>query len=89
MSLQLGEIAPDFTLDSTEGPIQLHDYIGDHWLVFFSQRFSSYRPLSRPTPPLQFCTPASQSSVWKSRSACPGRSRSILAEITQVQSLPS
>jgi thioredoxin-dependent peroxiredoxin len=36
MSLQLGEIAPDFTLDSTEGPIQLHDYIGDHWLVFFS-----------------------------------------------------
>lgn len=36
MSLQLGEIAPDFTLDSTKGPIQLHDYIGDHWLVFFS-----------------------------------------------------
>ena len=36
MSLQLGETAPDFTLDSTEGPIHLHDYIGDHWLVFFS-----------------------------------------------------
>jgi thioredoxin-dependent peroxiredoxin len=36
MSLQLGEIAPDFTLDSTEGPIHLHEYIGDHWLVFFS-----------------------------------------------------
>jgi alkyl hydroperoxide reductase subunit AhpC len=36
MSLQLGEIAPDFSLDSTEGPIQLHDYIADHWLVFFS-----------------------------------------------------
>ena len=36
MSLQLGEIAPDFTLDSTEGPLHLHDYIGDHWLVFFS-----------------------------------------------------
>lgn len=36
MSLQLGEIAPDFTLDSTEGTIRLHDYIGDHWLVFFS-----------------------------------------------------
>lgn len=36
MSLQLGETAPDFTLDSTEGPIRLHDYIGEHWLVFFS-----------------------------------------------------
>ncbi|RDS80144.1 peroxiredoxin [Dyella monticola] len=36
MSLQLGETAPDFTLDSTEGTIRLHDYIGDQWLVFFS-----------------------------------------------------
>ena len=36
MSLQLGDTAPDFTLDSTEGPIHLHDYIGDQWLVFFS-----------------------------------------------------
>jgi thioredoxin-dependent peroxiredoxin len=36
MSLQLGEIAPDFQLDSTQGPIRLHDYIGDRWLVFFS-----------------------------------------------------
>lgn len=36
MSLHLGQTAPDFTADSTEGPIRLHDYIGDHWLVFFS-----------------------------------------------------
>jgi len=36
MSLQLGDTAPDFTLDSTEGPIQFHDYVGDHWVVFFS-----------------------------------------------------
>jgi alkyl hydroperoxide reductase subunit AhpC len=36
MSLQLGEIVPDFTLDSTEGTIRLHDYIADHWLIFFS-----------------------------------------------------
>lgn len=36
MSLQLGEIAPDFTLDSTEGPIHFHDYVGDHWVVLFS-----------------------------------------------------
>lgn len=36
MSLQLGDTAPDFTLDSTEGPIRLHDYAADRWVVFFS-----------------------------------------------------
>ena len=36
MALQLGDIAPDFEADSTEGRIKLHDYIGDGWLVFFS-----------------------------------------------------
>jgi len=36
MSLQLGETAPDFTLDSTEGTIHFYDYIGDHWGVLFS-----------------------------------------------------
>ncbi len=36
MSLQLGETAPDFTLDSTQGPIHLSDYVRGHWVVFFS-----------------------------------------------------
>lgn len=36
MSLQLGDTAPDFTPDSTEGPIRFHDYAGDRWVVFFS-----------------------------------------------------
>jgi peroxiredoxin (alkyl hydroperoxide reductase subunit C) len=36
MSLQLGDTAPDFTLDSTEGPIHFHDYADGHWVVFFS-----------------------------------------------------
>ncbi len=36
MSLQLGDIAPDFTQDSTEGPIHFHDWIGDDWAVLFS-----------------------------------------------------
>jgi len=36
MSLQLGDTAPDFTVDSTEGPIHLADYVSGHWLVFFS-----------------------------------------------------
>lgn len=36
MSLQLGDIAPDFQADSTAGPIKLHDFLGDSWGVLFS-----------------------------------------------------
>jgi alkyl hydroperoxide reductase subunit AhpC len=36
MALQLGDIAPDFEADSTEGPISFHDWIGDSWAVLFS-----------------------------------------------------
>ena len=36
MALQLGDTAPDFEAESTEGPIQFHDWIGDSWAVLFS-----------------------------------------------------
>ncbi|MEO8778820.1 MAG: peroxiredoxin [Rhodanobacter sp.] len=36
MSLQLGQTAPDFTLDSTKGSLHFSDYAHDHWVVFFS-----------------------------------------------------
>jgi thioredoxin-dependent peroxiredoxin len=36
MALQLGETAPDFEVDSTEGRIRFHDWIGDSWAVLFS-----------------------------------------------------
>jgi alkyl hydroperoxide reductase subunit AhpC len=36
MALQLGDIAPDFEADSTEGRIKLHDYVDNAWVVFFS-----------------------------------------------------
>jgi alkyl hydroperoxide reductase subunit AhpC len=36
MALQLGDVAPDFEADSTEGRIKFHDYIGNGWVVFFS-----------------------------------------------------
>ena len=36
MTLQLGETAPDFTADTTEGPITFHEYLGSNWGVLFS-----------------------------------------------------
>ena len=36
MSLLLGDIAPDFEADTTEGRIRFHDWIGEDWVVFFS-----------------------------------------------------
>lgn len=34
--LRLGDIAPDFTAETTDGPIKFHDWIGDSWCVLFS-----------------------------------------------------
>jgi alkyl hydroperoxide reductase subunit AhpC len=36
MALQLGDEAPDFTAETTEGTINFHEWLGDHWGVFFS-----------------------------------------------------
>ncbi|ABD07717.1 1-Cys peroxiredoxin [Rhodopseudomonas palustris HaA2] len=36
MSLHIGDTAPDFTADTTQGPISFHDFIGDSWVFFFS-----------------------------------------------------
>src|SRR5439155_10880350 len=36
MGLSLGDTAPDFEAETTEGKIKFHDWIGDSWAVLFS-----------------------------------------------------
>lgn len=36
MSLHIGDIAPDFSIDSSKGPISFHQWAGDSWIFFFS-----------------------------------------------------
>jgi len=36
MSLRINDVAPDFSAETTQGPIRFHEWIGDGWAVFFS-----------------------------------------------------
>ncbi|WP_244816181.1 peroxiredoxin [Caballeronia sp. Lep1P3] len=36
MSIRIGDEAPDFTAETTEGQIRFHDWIGDKWAILFS-----------------------------------------------------
>lgn len=36
MTLRIGSEAPDFTVETTEGKIKFHDWIGDGWAILFS-----------------------------------------------------
>jgi alkyl hydroperoxide reductase subunit AhpC len=36
MAIQLGDVAPDFTAETTDGTISFHDWLGEHWGILFS-----------------------------------------------------
>jgi alkyl hydroperoxide reductase subunit AhpC len=36
MAIRLGDVAPDFEQESTEGKVRFHDWIGDRWAILFS-----------------------------------------------------
>jgi len=36
MTLQIGDLAPDFEVETTAGKLRFHDWIGDSWAVLFS-----------------------------------------------------
>lgn len=44
MTLRLGDIAPDFEQESSEGTINFYDFLGDHWGVLFSHP-ADYTPV--------------------------------------------
>ena len=44
MTLRLGELAPDFEADTTQGRIRFHEWIGDDWAVLFSHP-KNYTPV--------------------------------------------
>ena len=44
MAIRLGDIAPDFTAETTEGPISFHEWKADSWAVLFSHP-ADYTPV--------------------------------------------
>src|SRR3569623_741871 len=44
MTLRLGDIAPDFTAETTEGKIKFHEWLGNSWGVLFSHP-KNYTPV--------------------------------------------
>lgn len=44
MGIRIGQIAPNFTVETTNGEINFHDFIGDGWVFFFSHP-ADYTPV--------------------------------------------
>lgn len=62
MAIRLGDTAPDFTADSTEGVIKFHEYLGDSWGILFSHP-ADYTPVCT----TELGTVAGLMPEWKKR----------------------
>ena len=36
MTLRIGDVAPDFEAETTQGPLRFHEWLGDSWGIIFS-----------------------------------------------------
>jgi alkyl hydroperoxide reductase subunit AhpC len=75
MGLRLGDTAPDFEAETSQGPIKFHEYIKDSWAILFSHP-DDYTPVCT----TELSAVALSSADFKSRGVKVSPKRSVTAK---------